>query len=404
MSLLDALLVIYAAAALLYWFFMAYGAIRLNGLPWLSRLGGPAPAEDSGRRSAESARRPKVSVVVPGCNEADKVEAAARTLLAEDYPDLEIILVDDRSTDATGAVMDRVAATDPRARVIHIKELPAGWLGKVHALDTGLRASSGEFVLFTDADVHFEPGTIRLAVAHCVAAKVDHLGALPNLYPTSLLLDAALSAAVRQVMVFLRLWKVADPESRAYAGIGAFNLVRRSAFNDTPGFEWLRLEIIDDAGLGLMMKSNGKSSCIVLAFDRVRLHWYRSFREAARGTEKGWGSVLRFSLVRAAFGAIVGLAVELAPVLLPLLLLGGAVFAGFLGIAVLGLYLITSAAIWNWIGGRPWPHLLSALSAPILVALLVRAAWLGWRRHGVLWRGTLYPDDVLRPGRRVKFP
>jgi glycosyltransferase involved in cell wall biosynthesis len=390
---MSVVLIIYAALALAYWLFMAYGAIRLNGLPRLSRLGAPEPA-----------RWPKVSVVVPGCNEADKVEAAARTLLAEDYPDLEIILVDDRSTDDTGAVMDRVAAGDPRARVIHIKELPAGWLGKVHALDTGLKASSGEFVLFTDADVHFEPGTIRLAVAHCVAANVDHLSALPNLYPTNVLLDAAISATIRQVMVFVRAWAVSDPKSRAYAGIGAFNLVRRVAFDDTPGFEWLRLETGDDIGLGLLMKRHGKSSMVVTAFDRVALHWYRSFREAAHGSEKGWASALRFSLVRSAFSAIFALAVELAPVLLPLLLLGGPVFAGFLGIAVLGLYLIASAAIWNWVGGRPWPHLLSALTAPILVALLVRCAWLGWRRGGVLWRGTLYPDEALRPGQRVKFP
>ncbi|MCX5673257.1 MAG: glycosyltransferase, partial [Planctomycetota bacterium] len=144
MILLAVALAVYVLLGLAYWLAMAYGLVRTwRGVPRLEEVRPPEPAA-----------WPKLSVIVPACNEADKIEPAMRTLLAEDYPDLEILAVDDRSTDATGDIIDRLAAEDPRVRAIHVKELPAGWLGKVHALDRGFQESRGRFVLFTDADVH----------------------------------------------------------------------------------------------------------------------------------------------------------------------------------------------------------------------------------------------------------
>src|SRR6185369_2740694 len=105
------------------------------------------------------------SVVVPACNEARTIERALTSLLAQDYPDLEIVLVDDRSSDETGAIIEHLAASDRRISAIHVRELPAGWLGKVHALQRGLERARGELVLFTDADIHFAPGALRRAVA-----------------------------------------------------------------------------------------------------------------------------------------------------------------------------------------------------------------------------------------------
>src|SRR6185503_735296 len=110
-------------------------------------------------------RWPKLTVVIPACNEAEHIESAAKTLIAQDYPDLEIILLNDRSTDTTAAIIDRLARDDNRVKAIHIETLPAGWLGKVHALDQGVARAQGEWILCTDADVHFAPGILRQAVA-----------------------------------------------------------------------------------------------------------------------------------------------------------------------------------------------------------------------------------------------
>ncbi|MEK7768052.1 MAG: glycosyltransferase family A protein, partial [bacterium] len=113
----------------------------------------------------EPAAWPRLSVLVPACNEADTLEPALETLLRSDYPDLEVILVDDRSTDGTGAVVDRLAARDARIVPVHVAALPPGWLGKVHAMHVALPHATGEWLLFSDADVHAAPDTIRRAVA-----------------------------------------------------------------------------------------------------------------------------------------------------------------------------------------------------------------------------------------------
>ena len=108
---------------------------------------------------------PELGVVIAASNEAETIEPALRSLLAQDYPSLEIVMVDDRSTDRTGTIVDHLAASDARISRVHVRVLPAGWLGKVHALQRGVERVRGDFVLFTDADIHFAPGALRRAVA-----------------------------------------------------------------------------------------------------------------------------------------------------------------------------------------------------------------------------------------------
>src|SRR5438876_9454886 len=135
---------------------------RRNAIPRL-----PAPAR--------SVMLPRLSVVVPARDEASGIGRAVESLLAQDYPDLEIIVVDDRSSDATGAVLAKLAARDSRIRAIRVDQLPAGWLGKNHALWRGAESASGEWLLFTAADIVFAQGAVRRAVAYAVAEQLDHL-------------------------------------------------------------------------------------------------------------------------------------------------------------------------------------------------------------------------------------
>ncbi len=113
------------------------------------------------------AQWPTVSVLVPAKNEEDTLFAAMQSLLQVDYPALEIILINDRSTDRTGEIIERLALLDSRVRQIHIDHLPDGWLGKVHALHQGIDVSSGEWLLFTDADIHFAPQTFHFPRKSC---------------------------------------------------------------------------------------------------------------------------------------------------------------------------------------------------------------------------------------------
>src|SRR5215210_3285113 len=137
--------------------------------------------------------RPRVSIIIPARNEERNVEEALRSVLALDYDNLEIEVVDDRSTDRTGEILDRMAAAEPRLRIVHVRELPAGWLGKNHALWLGAAKATGEYLLFTDADIVMDPSALRRAVGAMHKADggdgLDHLTASPEIERTGLLFE-----------------------------------------------------------------------------------------------------------------------------------------------------------------------------------------------------------------------
>ena len=385
----------YAAVALAYWLLNIRAMVRMiRSVPALEDL-----------RPLTPAHWPKLSVVVPACDEAADLADAVQTLLADDYPDLEVVLVDDRSTDGTAAIVDRFAAADPRVRAVHVTDLPDGWLGKVHALDRGLHAGSGAFVLFTDADVHFARGTLRTAVAYCLDNGLDHLAAFPGLRPSRFIMRAALGAFIRQFVLNVRPWAAGNPDSNAVLGVVAFNLVRRSALEATEGFLFLRMEVADDYGLGWLMKRSGAKAAAVSAIRSVRLHWYRSIGEAAVGSEKAYATAGNCRLSRMVGLAAIMLALELSPILtvLPLAWAGGRP-AGYAGLGVLACFFASAMLFARWVGEAPAAALAQPLTAPILAALFLRAGILGRRRGGVVWRGRLYPPDALRAGRRIRFP
>jgi hypothetical protein len=395
MTVLTVALSAWAALAFIYWSYAAYALWRSRrSLPRLRDVAPPSPAA-----------WPRLSVIVAARDEAEDMEAAARSLLAQDYPDLELVLVDDRSSDSTGAIIDRLAAEDPRVRPVHVTALPDGWLGKVHALQRGLEASSGALVLFTDADVHFQPATLGKAVAWFEAERLDHAAGLPRLWPSGVMLGAVITAFLRQLLMAMRPWAVSRPGSRAFMGVGAFNMVRRRALDATEGLQWLRLEIADDMGLGLLMKRSGARCAVVAAGPLVGLHWYRRMRDAVRAAEKAWGPGLRFSVWRALPAAFIPMALEMAPLALPWLLAAAPLRQiGWAGLAVLAAAVVTILQQNRNLGGG---HLaataLGPLLAPIPAYATLRAAWLGWRRGGLRWRDTFYSTETLRQGARVRI-
>ena len=354
-----------------------------------------------GLRPPEPSKWPALSVVVPACNEATRIEAALASLLAQDYPDLEIVVVDDRSTDGTRAIVERLAQSDPRISAVHVSELPRGWLGKVHALQRGFERVRGDFILFTDADTHFAPGVLRRAVAWVEAQQLDHLAVLAEVRYPSFSVAVCAHSALRGVLALARPWEATNPRSAKAIGTGAFNLVRRAAFERTPGFEWLRLEVADDIGLGLMMKRWGGLPGLVLGRGQVRLHSYLTFSEAARGLEKNcFAQGARFSPWRGLAMVILGAIGAFGP------------FAAFLPVGVPWLWAVGASGLLAVGAGSivvaqafrtPIAYVL--LSLPVgdllMTYVIARATVLGVWRGGLVWRGTTYPTELLRGGRRV---
>jgi cellulose synthase/poly-beta-1,6-N-acetylglucosamine synthase-like glycosyltransferase len=390
--ILKGLAVVYAACGLAYWLAQLIFSLRvIKSVPAVDRM--PEGSLDD---------YPKVSVIAPACNEADTIETAVATRLQDDYPNLEILLVDDRSTDGTPEIADRIASRDPRVKALHIRELPEGWLGKQYAMQKGAEMATGDWLLFSDVDIHIRPGALKRTLAYCFSRRLDHLAVIPECYPAGLPIDAAVAMVLRMICFSGRIWAVEDEKSDASMGSGSFNLVRRTAFERTGGFEWLRLEVADDVALGRMLKQSGARSAVAHGRGWVRVHFYPDMKTLAKATERaGFTTFGNFTVWRSTVFSLVFLALDMAPffALLPL----GISYLPYAGLAMLLIALATLALISRW-GRHP---LLATLIWPvgtlITVFLLVRAGILGKRRGGIYWRGTFYPTQLLKEGRRVDF-
>ncbi len=348
---------------------------------------------------------PRLSVVIPACNEAATLESAVATLLQQDYPDLEIVLVDDRSTDGTGELIDRLAHQDPRIRTVHVETLPQGWLGKVHALHRGVEQASGAWLLFTDADVHFAAGTLRRAIAVVLHQRVDHLTLIPRAIQKSFWLDVAVNTFGLLFFITTRAGSVNRPHSKAFVGIGAFNLVSAERFHQTVGFEWLRLEPGDDVGLGMIMKQAGGTTRLAFAYEDLSVQWYASVAAMFKGLEKnlfGPGSDYRWWLMLLQVGMIWALVV--APYFsLALGLARGLAPLWIAGAAAIGVHLIFSIFFVPERKTKRLSLLLFPVGVLLITAMMLRAGYQCVKNGGIDWRGTHYPLDQLRSGQRVTF-
>lgn len=242
---------------------------------------------------------PKASVIVPARNEERDVEEGLQSLLRLDYPDLEVLVVNDRSTDRTGEILDRIATEHPQLQVVHITELPAGWLGKNHAMQHGAEQASGDLLLFTDADVVMERSVLRRAVSHMIRNDVDHLPMLFRIQMPNWLLESFVVTFTIYLMTYCRPWKCPNPKSDAHIGIGGFNLVRADVYREIGTHEAIRMRPDDDLKFGKLVKKHGFRQECVTAVELMHVPWYASIRELVVGLEKNAFSGVDYNLAYA---------------------------------------------------------------------------------------------------------
>ena len=316
-----------------------------------------------------------------------------------------MILVNDRSTDATAEVIDRLAKADSRVRAVHVTSLPAGWLGKVHALQRGVQLARGEWLLFTDADIHFSEGALRRAIAVAIRQGADHLTLVPRTVQSGFWLAVAVRAFGLLFLLTTRAASVNRPGSDAFVGIGAFNLVKAEMFRRTAGFEWLRLETGDDVGLGMMIKRAGGASRLAVAYDELSVRWYESVPAMFKGLEKnlfGPGSHYRWWLMLLQVAAIWLLVAAPVAAAASAIMLGSAPL-WIAGAAAIGMHVVF--ALFYYREGRAeFASLLLFPAGILLISLMMlRAGFQCLRNDGIDWRGTHYSLDELRAGQRIKF-
>lgn len=339
---------------------------------------------------------PRVSIIVAARNEERHIERAVRSLLTQEYPDLEVIVVEDRSTDRTAGILGGVARDHPALRVVAVRELPDGWLGKNHALHAGAAAASGEWLLFADADVVLAPDAIARAIRLAAVQRLDHLAVAPDLVTPTWPLALVVNYFMMWFLLYLRPWRARNPRSSAFIGIGAFNLVRRRAFDAVGGFRRIALRPDDDIMLGKLLKQAGHAQMLAAADGAARVEWYRDLPELARGFRKNAFAGLRYSYLLALWATVGGLTAAAWP-FVAVWLTSGAERALYAVAALTQMVAYAGPATVR--RTRPWLAVLYPVAAVVFAGILAAAVLRTARRGGIEWRETFYPLERLRQNR-----
>jgi cellulose synthase/poly-beta-1,6-N-acetylglucosamine synthase-like glycosyltransferase len=389
-------------------------------LAWFSRildaaLGMPSVADVSrpewDRNPVSPSGNPRVSVIVPARNEQETIERALKSLLALDYDNYEVIAVNDRSTDRTGEILDELSnsadqrlpnpsgsstdGSNGRLKVVHHNELPAGWLGKTHAMWTAANQANGEWLLFTDADVIFKPESLRRALVYAESEPADHVVLFPRMImkrPGEYMMIAFFQT---MFMFGHRPWKVADPSTNDHMGVGAFNLVRRRVYDAVGTYQALRMEVLDDMKLGKVVKKSGFAQRNVFGGDLISIRWARGATGIVNNLTKNFFAVLSFQWWRSLLSAF-GLAFLNFGPFLGIFLAHGwarvpyAVALGSMFLIYVGISLRSSVP--------PYYFFLHPVSTTLFIYTLLRSTFLTLWNDGIEWRGTKYPLDELRKG------
>jgi glycosyltransferase involved in cell wall biosynthesis len=369
----------------LFWIFhglrVGYGALHL---PWI---------KDFAR--AEDADCPSVSLVFAARDEEEKLPAALATLAAIDYPRLEIVAVDDRSRDSTGRILDEFAGRHRRLHVVHVNGLPPGWLGKPHALQKAYENATGDWLLFTDADVRFAPDVLRRAITLVKQCDLDHLTLFGDVEMVGFWEKALITFFGLAFHIATDPYRVSNPHSRAYVGVGAFQLIKRSAYEACGTHSRLAMEVVDDMKLGKLVKQSGFRTCVGIAQDAVVVRWHAGLGNLIRGVTKNFFAGLGYRLSFVIFAISGMLLMNVAPFVGVIFGHGWVrVLAGIAVVIALGFHVGVDVVM----RVSPLYALTHPLGAILFSYMLLRSTVVTLWHGGVTWRGTFYPLEKLKRG------
>lgn len=360
---------------------VAYGALRL---PWIKDF---TPAADPDC--------PRISLIFAARDEQEKLPAALATLTQLDYPSLEIIAVDDRSQDSTGAILDEFARTHARLRVVHVKELPQGWLGKPHALQKAYEVSSGEWLLFTDADVRFTADVLRRSASLATRRNADHLTLFADVEMHGFWETTLLTFFGMAFHLATDPYRVGNAHSRTYVGVGAFQMVKRTAYEAAGTHRRLAMEVVDDMKLGKIVKQAGFRSCAGIAQDGVVVRWHAGLGNLVRGVTKNFFASAGYRLTFVGVAAAAVLSTSVAPFLAVFVAHGWIrAFATIAVIIAVGFHVGVNLVM----RVSPLYALTHPIGALLFCYMLLRSTIVTLWRGGIVWRGTFYPLKELKRG------
>ncbi len=344
---------------------------------------------------------PLISVCIPARNEERNIRACVEAALKQDYPNLEVIVLDDRSTDATFRILTDIAARDSRLRPISGSDLPPGWAGKPHALYQASALARGEWLCFIDADTFLEPCALSSTYTKALETNADMFTIMTFQILGSFWERTIMPLVMTALSVGFSPRKVNDPKRKDAIANGQFILIKRSVYDAIGGHASVKDSIVEDKAISQQVKWNGYRLVVADGMKVARTRMYTSLPEMWEGWTKNIYLGLRDQaplLWLGAFGAFLSFMAALS---LPLwLLLGGLWY--FNGGGWMALTVIAEAlALWAYllvvraqIAGKMniprWYALTTPLGAAVFGAMMLTSAWRVVSRKGVTWKGRTY--------------
>ncbi|MGB9626477.1 MAG: glycosyltransferase [Phycisphaerae bacterium] len=355
---------------------------------------------------------PMVSVLIAAKDEEENIERAVRTMLAQDYPRFELIVIDDRSTDRTPAILDRLAAEAKKAgnpdrlKVVHVERLRDGWFGKNNAMREGMERAVGEWLCFSDADCRqISTRTLSLAVRHAVENGIDFLSVLPILETRSFW-ERIIQPVCGAVMVF---WfhpkRVNDPKHPAAYANGAFMLMKRSTYVAIGGHEAVRTQVNEDMHMARLAKERGQRLAVVQNDNLYSVRMYSGLRQIWRGWSRifyGCFGSFRRLLISAAFLLVTNvLPYSSAVAAWAVIAARGWTDAGpwrlvaLAATTAVAMHIVTIARFYRLSRVNVWLAPTFIVGAVICIGMLVNAMFKLGGRTTTVWRGTAYRGNAV---------
>jgi cellulose synthase/poly-beta-1,6-N-acetylglucosamine synthase-like glycosyltransferase len=335
---------------------------------------------------------PAVAIIIAVRNEEADLEKALQSVCNLNYANYRIVVLNDRSTDGTAAILQNFTGKYPQLTVTHITTLPHGWLGKNHALYQGYLNSSEEWMLFTDADVEFHPDTLSKAAGYVTKNNIDHLCILPEVVSRSEFLNSILGTFTMLLMLQFKPWAVSNQKSKASIGIGAFNLVRRTAYEKAGTHNLIKLRPDDDLKLGHMIKAAGLRQEVLAGKGYVGLEWYRNVQQFIDGLMKNSFAVSEYSVGKTIGGIITILLLITLPI--PLMLIFGDTAERLMACVILifqALFMVSPVLPNKW-----WHALMIPFAGLLMAYISAKSAFITLKQGGIYWRDSFYSLDMLR--------
>lgn len=350
---------------------------------------------------------PLISVCVPARNEQRNIRACVESILVQDYPSFEVIVLDDRSTDATPEILNNLAKRPAGSlrkvsfKVIHGAELPIGWAGKPHALFQASAAARGDWLCFVDADTFLAPNTLSSCYTKAIETNADMFTIMTFQILGSFWEKVVMPIVMTALSVGFSPRKVNDPDTKDAIANGQFILIKRSVYNAIGGHERIKDQIVEDKAISEQVKWNGYRLVVANGYSMARTRMYTSLPEIWEGWTKNiyLGLSDRPSLIwLGAFGAFLLLVTALVLPLWPLLgfiwyLQGG----GLLALSVVAKSLLlwaiviyARARVAVGMGISPWYALTLPLGAAVFAAMMFTSTWRVLSGKGVTWKGRMY--------------